>query len=143
MPRAKRRYAPSAGLSPSNSKGPRDGRGCPMSAPEVRAPSPVPPSEDPRPKGPAARAAHLPPGAGKIRPSHRERLAVVYVRQSTPQQVAENRESKELQYALAQRAVTLGWPPERVLIIDEDQGRSAQSAEGRLGFQRLLAAVGL
>jgi len=80
---------------------------------------------------------------GKIRPSHLERLAVVYVRQSTPQPVADNRESTELQYALAQRAVTLGWPQERILIIDEDQGRSAASAEGRLGFQRLLAEVGL
>jgi DNA invertase Pin-like site-specific DNA recombinase len=80
---------------------------------------------------------------GKIRSSHRDRLAVVYVRQSTPQQVVENRESTDLQYALAQRAAALGWPQERVLIIDEDQGRSAQSAEGRLGFQRLLAEVGL
>jgi DNA invertase Pin-like site-specific DNA recombinase len=112
-----------------------------MSAPE--APRPVSSFGDPPPQGPAARAAQLPPGAGKIRPSHRERLAVVYVRQSTPQQVAGNRESTELQYALAQRAVALGWPQERVLIIDEDQGRSAESAEGRLGFQRLLAEVGL
>ena len=79
----------------------------------------------------------------KIEVTHRQRLAVVYVRQSTPQHVAGNRESKELQYALAQRAVTLGWPQERILIIDEDQGRSAASAEGRLGFQRLLAEVGL
>ena len=68
---------------------------------------------------------------------------MVYVRQSTPQQVADNRESTELQYALAQRAVSLGWPQERILIIDEDQGCSAASAEGRLGFQRLLAEVGL
>jgi DNA invertase Pin-like site-specific DNA recombinase len=80
---------------------------------------------------------------GKIGSNHQERLAVVYVRQSTPQQVAGHRESTELQYALAQRAVALGWPQERVLLIDEDQGRSAQSAEGRLGFQRLLAEVGL
>jgi DNA invertase Pin-like site-specific DNA recombinase len=112
-----------------------------MSAPE--APPPVPSFGALSPQGPAARAAHLPPGAGKIRPSHLERLAVVYVRQSTPQQVAGNRESTELQYALGQRAVALGWPQERVLIIDEDQGRSAQSAEGRRGFQRLLAEVGL
>jgi len=55
----------------------------------------------------------------------------------------ENRESTERQYNLAQRAVALGWPDERVLIIDEDQGRSAQSAEARLGFQRLMAEVGL
>jgi hypothetical protein len=114
-----------------------------MSAAEILARSPVLPGGDPPPPSPATRAAPLPPGVGKIRPSHRERLAVVYVRQSTPQQVAGNRESKELQYALAQRAVTLGWPQERILIIDEDQGRSAASVEGRLGFQRLLAEVGL
>ena len=112
-----------------------------MSAPEV--PPPVPSFGDLPPQGSAAPAAHLLPGAGKIRPTHLERLAVVYVRQSTPQQVAGNRESTELQYALAERAVTLGWPQERVLIIDEDQGRSAESADGRLGFQRLLAEVGL
>ena len=112
-----------------------------MSAPE--APLPVPSFGGPPPQGAAARAAQLLPGMGKIRPSHREGLAVVYVRQSTPQQVTGNRESTELQYALAQQAVALGWPQERVLIIDEDQGRSAQSAEGRLGFQRLLAEVGL
>ena len=114
-----------------------------MSAAEILARSPVLPGGDPPPPSPATHAAPLPPSVGKIRPSHRERLAVVYVRQSTPQQVAGNRESKELQYALAQRAVTLGWPQERILIIDEDQGRSAASAEGRLGFQRLLAEVGL
>jgi DNA invertase Pin-like site-specific DNA recombinase len=70
-------------------------------------------------------------------------LAVVYVRQSTPQQVCENTESTQRQYALVQRATDLGWPAERVLVIDDDQGRSGASAEGRLGFQRLLAEVGL
>jgi DNA invertase Pin-like site-specific DNA recombinase len=82
-------------------------------------------------------------GAGKIQPQHWERLAIVYVRQSSPQQVLEHRESAALQYALVQRAVALGWPPERVVVIDEDQGQSAKWAEGRLGFQRLLAEVGL
>jgi DNA invertase Pin-like site-specific DNA recombinase len=70
-------------------------------------------------------------------------MAVVYVRQSTPQQVAENRESADRQYALARRAVDLGWLPDRILVIDEDQGKSGTTAEGRLGFQRLLAEVGL
>jgi DNA invertase Pin-like site-specific DNA recombinase/uncharacterized protein YndB with AHSA1/START domain len=68
---------------------------------------------------------------------------VVYVRQSSPHQVLEHRESTALQYNLAHRAVDLGWSRERVLIIDEDQGQSGRTAEGRLGFQRLLAEVGL
>jgi DNA invertase Pin-like site-specific DNA recombinase len=79
----------------------------------------------------------------KIQPGHQERLAIVYVRQSSPQQVLEHRESAELQYSLAQQAVALGWPEERVLVIDEDQGQSARSAEARLGFQQLLAEVSL
>ena len=79
----------------------------------------------------------------KIQPSHQERLAIVYVRQSSPQQVLEHRESAELQYDLARQAVALGWPPERVLVIDEDQGQSAKSAEARQGFQQLLAEVSL
>jgi DNA invertase Pin-like site-specific DNA recombinase len=82
-------------------------------------------------------------GAGKIQPHHGERLAIVYVRQSSPQQVLEHRESAALQYDLVRRAVALGWPQERVVVIDEDQGQSAKWAEGRLGFQRLLAEVGL
>jgi DNA invertase Pin-like site-specific DNA recombinase len=82
-------------------------------------------------------------GAGKIQRQHWERLAIVYVRQSSPQQVLEHRESAALQYGLARRAVALGWPQDRVVVIDEDQGHSAKWAEGRLGFQRLLAEVGL
>lgn len=82
-------------------------------------------------------------GSSKVRDWHCTRLAIVYVRQSTPQQVLEHRESTARQYDLAQRAATLGWPAERVLVIDEDQGRSAETAEGRLGFQRLLAEVSL
>jgi DNA invertase Pin-like site-specific DNA recombinase len=79
----------------------------------------------------------------KIRPRHRDRLAIVYVRQSTPQQVVSNRESADLQYQLRQRAVTLGWTDDRVLIIDDDQGISGSSVENRPGFQRLLAEVSL
>ena len=82
-------------------------------------------------------------GSSKIQGHHRERLAVVYVRQSSPQQVLAHRESAALQYALAHRAVALGWSEERVLVIDEDQGHSAAAVEDRLGFQRLLAEVGL
>jgi DNA invertase Pin-like site-specific DNA recombinase len=55
----------------------------------------------------------------------------------------EHRESAALQYDLARRAVAWGWPQERVLIIDEDQGQSAKWVEGRQGFQRLLAEVSL
>ena len=77
----------------------------------------------------------------KITDEHLQRLAIVYVRQSTQQQVLEHRESTARQYALADRAVALGWPAAAVEVIDEDQGHSGSSAEGRSGFQRLLAAV--
>ncbi|HTU21969.1 MAG TPA: recombinase family protein [Gemmataceae bacterium] len=79
----------------------------------------------------------------KLRPWHRDRLAIVYVRQSTPQQVMDHRESTARQYALAGRAVALGWSRDRVVTIDDDLGKSAQSIEGRPGFQRLLAEVAL
>src|SRR5437763_13878020 len=79
----------------------------------------------------------------KLRPWHLDRVAIVYVRQSTPQQVLDHKESTARQYALADRAVTFGWPRDRVLIIDDDLGQSGQSIEGRPGFQRLLAEVAL
>jgi hypothetical protein len=79
----------------------------------------------------------------KIRDRHLDRLAMVYVRQSSPQQVIENRESRERQYALAGFAGRLGWPAERVVIVDEDQGQSGKSADNRSGFQRLMTEVSL
>ena len=79
----------------------------------------------------------------KVQAWHLDRLAVVYVRQSSVQQVLENRESTQRQYALVDRAVACGWSRDRVLVIDEDQGKSGSTSEGRLGFQRLLAEVGL
>jgi DNA invertase Pin-like site-specific DNA recombinase len=79
----------------------------------------------------------------KIQPTHHERLAYVYVRQSTPCQVVENRESTERQYQLRSRALALGWAPHRVETIDEDQGRTGTSATHRSGFQRLVSEVGL
>ena len=79
----------------------------------------------------------------KIRDVHLDRLAIVYVRQSSPQQVMENRESRERQYALADFSRRLGWAPERVVVIDEDQGLSGRTAANRAGFQRLLAEVSL
>ena len=79
----------------------------------------------------------------KIRDRHRDRLAVVYVRQSSPHQVLENRESRERQYGLAMLAQQFGWPADRVLVIDEDQGLSGKRAENRGGFQRLLNEVAM
>lgn len=79
----------------------------------------------------------------KLRPWHLDRAAIVYVRQSTPQQVLDHQESTARQYALADRAVALGWPRDRVVTIDDDLGKSGQSIEGRPGFQRLLAEVAL
>ena len=80
---------------------------------------------------------------GKVKAFHLERLAVVYVRQSSQQQVLEHRESAALQYALKQRAIDWGWSAERVRVIDQDQGHSGATAEGRQGFQELLAQVSL
>ncbi len=79
----------------------------------------------------------------KIQAHHLERLAVVYVRQSTLQQVNDHQESTQIQYGLVGRAEALGWQTERVLTIDDDLGKSGSSAEGRLGFQRLVSEVGL
>src|SRR5207302_2670001 len=70
-------------------------------------------------------------GDGKIQGRHRDRLAAVYVRQSSRQQVLDHGESTRLQYGLADRAVALGWPASRVMVIDEDLGRSAADAAGR------------
>jgi DNA invertase Pin-like site-specific DNA recombinase len=81
--------------------------------------------------------------SSKIRDHHWDRLAVVYVRQSSPHQVLENRESRERQYGLAQLAEQLGWPADRVVVIDEDQGLSGKFSANRSGFQRLLAEVTL
>ena len=79
----------------------------------------------------------------KLQPHHLERLAVVYVRQSTLQQVLDHQESTRLQYGLVERAVELGWKAERVLTIDEDLGKSGSSAADRSGFQRLVSEVGM
>lgn len=81
------------------------------------------------------------PRSEKISNQHLQRRAIVYVRQSTQQQVLEHRESTARQYALVDRAVALGWPRPAVEVIDDDQGISGSSIEGRNGFQRLLAEV--
>jgi Resolvase, N terminal domain len=79
----------------------------------------------------------------KVQPWHWQRLAVVYVRQSTPQQVLDHQESTRLQYGLTERAVELGWAAAQVVVIDDDQGKSGTSVAGRPGFQRLVADVSL
>jgi DNA invertase Pin-like site-specific DNA recombinase len=79
----------------------------------------------------------------KIQESHLGRLAIVYVRQSTLQQVLEHQESTRIQYGLVDRAECLGWQRERVLVIDEDLGKSGTTAVGRTGFQRLISEVSL
>ena len=72
---------------------------------------------------------------------HLSRLAIVYVRQSDPQQVLNHVESRQRQYALVDLAMALGWPRDRILLIDEDQGNSGKTAERRAGYHRILAEV--
>ncbi len=106
-------------------------------------------------RGPRARLGQHGPGASpggagmigeahpKVTADHLRRDAYLYVRQSTVRQVFENRESTQRQYALRQRAVALGWPEERVIVIDSDLGLSGASSSDREGFQQLVAEVGL
>lgn len=79
----------------------------------------------------------------KITAGHLARLAVVYLRQSSAAQVEHNRESTERQYALAAKARELGWPDERILVIDEDLGLSGSGAVVRAGFDKLTAEIAL
>ncbi len=79
----------------------------------------------------------------KVTARHVQRQAMLYVRQSSLHQVLENTESTARQYALRERAIALGWPVERLVVIDQDLGQSGASAADREGFQRLVAEVGL
>jgi len=79
----------------------------------------------------------------KVDAGHLKRDAYLYIRQSTPRQVVENTESTLRQYDLRQRAVALGWPVERIIVIDTDLGHSAATAADREGFQKLVAEVSL
>jgi len=79
----------------------------------------------------------------KIKPSHLSRIAIVYVRQSSAAQVVHNRESTARQYALTQRAATLGWRADQVTVIDEDLGLSGATTHQRGGFARMTAEVAL
>jgi DNA invertase Pin-like site-specific DNA recombinase len=79
----------------------------------------------------------------KITASHLSRQAVVYLRQSSAAQVEHNRESTDRQYALAAKARDLGWPEDRIIVIDEDLGLSGSGSVVRAGFTRLTAEVAL
>lgn len=81
--------------------------------------------------------------SAKIRSSHQERLAIVYVRQSSTKQVEENIESTQMQYRLVDRAAAMGWSDDRIQVIDDDLGMSGRSVEYRVGFQRMIAEVSL
>src|SRR4029453_15708334 len=96
----------------------------------------------------AQRLAGCAPGGAammtqQISPRQLQRLACLYVRQSTLQQVFENTESTARQYALRDRALAVGCPAEQIIVIDQDLGHSGASAADRAGFQRLVAEVGL
>jgi DNA invertase Pin-like site-specific DNA recombinase len=81
--------------------------------------------------------------AQKVTAGHLKRNAYLYVRQSTIRQVFENTESTKRQYALRERAMALGWPADRIIVIDCDLGQSGASAADREGFQKLVSEVGL
>jgi len=80
---------------------------------------------------------------GKVHPSHTQRAAIIYVRQSSAAQVEHHRESTERQYALVDRAIELGWHRDHITIIDEDLGLSGAGTAKRTGFARLAADVAL
>jgi len=79
----------------------------------------------------------------KVKPSHTQRAAFVYIRQSSPSQVEYNRESTARQYALVEKALELGWTKEQVIAIDEDLGLSGSGSVQRSGFARMTAEVAL
>ncbi len=79
----------------------------------------------------------------KITAFHLQRRAMVYIRQSTPTQVENHRESTRRQYALAERARDFGWHPDLITVIDDDLGLSGAVADGRSGFAHMTAEVAL
>ena len=79
----------------------------------------------------------------KVTADHLKRDAYLYVRQSTLRQVAEHGESTQRQYALKDRAIAVGWPVERIHVIDRDLGKSGSSTATRDGFQELVSEVAL
>ena len=83
------------------------------------------------------------PSFSKVTNEHLAKLAYVYVRQSSLNQVMRHAESTNLQYELVERAVQLGWPSARIQVIDEDLGKSGATTDLRLGFQSLMTEIGL
>jgi DNA invertase Pin-like site-specific DNA recombinase len=81
--------------------------------------------------------------ATKVGAPHLQRAAYVYLRQSSPHQVEHNRESTQLQYALVTKATNLGWPPQQIVVIDEDLGLPGTGITQRNGFAQLTAEVAL
>ena len=79
----------------------------------------------------------------KVKLTHTRRAAFVYIRQSSPQQVENNRESTARQYALVEKACELGWTREQVTVVDEDLGLSGSGTAKRSGFARMTAEVAL
>ena len=79
----------------------------------------------------------------RVTTAHRAKLAYVYVRQSSLNQVKLHQESTQLQYRLVDRAIALGWPHGRVAVIDDDLGKSGAGSAERRGFQKLIAEIGL
>src|SRR5580700_11008426 len=104
-----------------------------MSAPEVTSRSPGERTTS------SFGTAALGRRSAAISDRHLSRLAIVYVRQSSTQPIFDHQESRERPYALADYAAGLGWPRERILVTDDDQGRSGRTVEQRPGLQRLLA----
>lgn len=80
--------------------------------------------------------------SSKVLATHLQRIAYLYIRQSTLHQVMQNTESTKRQYALKERAIALGWPLDHIVVIDCDQGQSGAAAD-RAGFQQLVAEVGM
>jgi DNA invertase Pin-like site-specific DNA recombinase len=83
------------------------------------------------------------PESELITPAHLCRQAIIYIRQSSPNQVLTHQESTRLQYALRQRALECGWSPDSIEVIDADQGLTAEVADGRAGFKEIAARVTL
>src|SRR4249920_2784353 len=79
----------------------------------------------------------------KVKATHLKRNAYLYIRQSTLRQVFENSESTKRQYAMRQKAVALGWPEDRIIVLDSDLGQSGASVADREGFQRLVTEVSM
>ena len=79
----------------------------------------------------------------KIQVNHLQRKAVIYIRQSSVQQMENNSESQRRQYQLKERAIELGWREKDCIVIDDDLGISGADSENRQGYQKLLAMIAL